>query len=233
MSELPRPTEFELAILRVLWRRQLATVRQVLEDLQKERRLGYNTVLKTMLILLEKGLVLRDDAQRSHIYRAAVEERETQADLLRDLLQRAFGGSAKRLVMAAIDESPLSPEETAEIKDYSLLRARSKSPRDLRAARRVPFERRVRFWTQDRRSSEILAVNISRSGLLLGGNPMVPVGQACEVGLPPAGPLGSKPFLAKGMVVRSDERGTAIRFLSALDRKHFEEFILSQAIPEA
>ena len=116
MADLPRPTEFELAILRVLWRREAATVRQVFEDLKAERLLGYNTVLKTMLILLEKGLVLRDESERSHVYRAARQEQETQAGLLRDLLHRAFGGSSQKLVMAALKEAPLSQEEASEVK---------------------------------------------------------------------------------------------------------------------
>ena len=116
MSELPRPTELELAILRVLWHRETATVRQVFEDLEKERPLGYNTILKTMLILLDKGLVLRDATERSHVYRAAQQEQETQAGLLRDLLRRAFGGSARNLVMAALKEAPLSPSDEAEVK---------------------------------------------------------------------------------------------------------------------
>lgn len=116
MTDLPRPTEFELAILRVLWRRESATVRQVFEDLKAERQLGYNTVLKTMLILLDKGLVLRDESERSHVYRAARQEQETQAGLLRDLLDRAFGGSSQKLVMAALKEAPLTREETSEVK---------------------------------------------------------------------------------------------------------------------
>ena len=116
MSELPRPTEFELAILRVLWRRETATVRQVFEDLKSERQLGYNTVLKTMLILLDKGLVVRDESERSHVYRSTRKEGETQASLLRDLLHRAFGGSAQKFVMAALKEAPLSFDEETEIK---------------------------------------------------------------------------------------------------------------------
>jgi predicted transcriptional regulator len=115
MSSLPRPSEFELAILRVLWRRETATVRQVFADLVLERQLGYNTVLKTMLILLEKGLVTRDATDRSHVYRPAQKEQDTQAGLLRDLLHKAFGGSARKLVMAALKEGALSPEEEAEI----------------------------------------------------------------------------------------------------------------------
>jgi len=116
MSDLPRPTEFELAILRVLWRRETATVRQVFEDLKEERQLGYNTVLKTMLILLDKGLVVRDESERSHVYRASRKEQDTQASLLRDLLKRAFGGSSQKLMMAALKEAPLSPDEASEIK---------------------------------------------------------------------------------------------------------------------
>jgi predicted transcriptional regulator len=116
MTELPRPTEFELAILRVLWRRKTATVRQVFEELKKERQLGYNTVLKTMLILLDKGLVVRDESERSHIYRSTRKEQETQAGLLRDLLHRAFGGSSQKLVMAALKEAPLSRDEASEVK---------------------------------------------------------------------------------------------------------------------
>lgn len=116
MSELPRPAEFELTILRILWRKGTATVREVFEELRLERQLGYTTVLKTMLILLDKGLVLRDTSQRSHIYRAASQEQETQSSLMRDLFQKAFGGSAKKLVMAAIKEAPLSREDEAEIK---------------------------------------------------------------------------------------------------------------------
>jgi predicted transcriptional regulator len=94
----------------------MATVREVFEDLRLERELGYNTVLKTMLILLDKGLVLRDETARSHVYRASRAEQETQAGLLRDLLQRAFGGSSQKLVMAALKEVPLSAEEATEVK---------------------------------------------------------------------------------------------------------------------
>ncbi|MBL0311292.1 MAG: BlaI/MecI/CopY family transcriptional regulator [Holophagaceae bacterium] len=116
MTDLPRPSKFELAILRVLWSRETATVRQIFEELQKERPLGYTTVLKTILIMLEKGLVVRDESERSHIYRATQKEQETQASLLHDLVHRAFGGSAQKLVMAAIKEGALSLKEEVEIK---------------------------------------------------------------------------------------------------------------------
>jgi BlaI family transcriptional regulator, penicillinase repressor len=113
MTELPRPAEFELAILRVLWRRGQATVREVHEDLLLERQQGYTTVLKSMQIMLEKGLLAREEPGKTHVYRAAVPEQETQADLLKDLLFRAFGGSARKLVMAALKQVP--SKEEAEI----------------------------------------------------------------------------------------------------------------------
>lgn len=117
MSDLPRPSEFELAILRVLWRRKEATVRQVHDDLQPEREMGYTTVLKTMQIMLDKGLLARDASERSHVYRSSLPEQETQAGMLRDLLHRAFGGSTRKLVMAALKEAPMTPKEEAEIKE--------------------------------------------------------------------------------------------------------------------
>ena len=113
---MPQPSDFELAILRVLWRLTQGTVRQIFEELLKERQLGYTTVLKTMQIMVEKGLLLRDESERSHVYRAAVREDETQADMLRDLLAKAFGGSARKLVMAALREAPLAAGEEAEIR---------------------------------------------------------------------------------------------------------------------
>jgi len=116
MTTLPRPSDFELAILRVLWRRGAATVRQIHEDLLHERQQGYTTVLKTMQIMLEKGLLERDEAGKSHVYRAALAEADAQSGMLKDLLAKVFGGSTRKLVMAALKESPMSGEEEAEIK---------------------------------------------------------------------------------------------------------------------
>jgi len=116
MTTLPRPSDFELAILRVLWRRGSATVRQIHEDLLHERQQGYTTVLKTMQIMLEKGLLERDEAGKSHVYRAALAEADAQSGMLKDLLAKVFGGSTRKLVMAALKESPMSGEEEAEIK---------------------------------------------------------------------------------------------------------------------
>lgn len=102
MPDLPRPSDFELAILRVLWRLGPATVRQVHEVLQEERRLGYTTVLKTMQIMGEKGLLVRDESAKSHVYAAAEAELKTQRSLVKDLLDRAFGGSALALMSHAL-----------------------------------------------------------------------------------------------------------------------------------
>ncbi len=101
-TEPPRPTDAELEILKVLWRRGPSTVREVFETLGETRGTGYTTVLKLMQIMADKGLVVRDDAQRPQIYSARLSEDETQRQLVDDLLEKAFGGSAKRLVLQAL-----------------------------------------------------------------------------------------------------------------------------------
>jgi len=223
MPELRHPSEFELAILRVLWRRNTATVREVFEELQGERQLVYNTALKTMLILLEKGLVQRDVSNRSHVYRALQGERETQAVLLRDLLQRAFGGAGREFVLAAIQEAPLLPEDAAAIREFTLLRSMSNNPKDLRAFPRMPLGRgaRVKLRAPTRASSR--AENISMGGLLLGPTPAMPAGAACEFAV--AGSPDGGRILLKGLVIRSDERGTAIRFTPMLDANTYQRII--------
>jgi predicted transcriptional regulator len=115
-QELPRPTEGELAILRVLWRRGASTVRQVLESLNEDRETGYTTVLKLLQIMTEKGLVERDETERTHIYSARRSQEQTQRQLVGDLLDRAFGGSASQLVMQALSAKPTSAAELAEIR---------------------------------------------------------------------------------------------------------------------
>lgn len=112
---LPRPTDGELAILRVLWSMGPCTVRQVHEALNLERALGYTTVLRAMQIMLDKGLVERDEEQKTHVYRARHSEDHTQRHMVRDLLDRAFGGSSLRLVLQALSEKPLSDSERAEM----------------------------------------------------------------------------------------------------------------------
>ena len=113
----PRPTDAELAILRVLWERGPSTVRQVHEILVS--RVGptaYTTALKLLQIMTEKGLVRRDDTDRTHIYMPRLTEEQTQRQLVRDLLDRAFGGSASKLVMQALHAKRSTPEELGEIR---------------------------------------------------------------------------------------------------------------------
>ncbi len=112
----PRPTDAELAILRVLWERGPSTVRQVHESMSRERPAAYTTALKMLQIMTEKGLVRRDESDRSHIYHARLSEEQTQRQLVRDLLDRAFGGSASKLVMQALASRRASAEELTEIR---------------------------------------------------------------------------------------------------------------------
>ena len=109
-----RPTDAELAILRVLWTRGPSTVREVADAMNHQG--AYTTVLKTLQIMTEKGLVRRDDAERSHVYQAAASERSTQRQLVTDLMQRVFDGSAAQLVLHALQAGKASPEELAEIR---------------------------------------------------------------------------------------------------------------------
>ena len=113
---LNRPTDAELTVLRVLWRRGPATVREVHEELGGARPVGYTTTLKMMQIMSDKGLVERDESNRSHVYRAKASEERTQRQLIRDLLNRAFGGSARKLFVQALAEAKSSPLEMAEIR---------------------------------------------------------------------------------------------------------------------
>ena len=115
MPSRPRkPTDAELAILRVLWSRGSCTVRQVAEALGRET--GYTTILKLLQIMAEKSLVHRDERARTHVYEAAYSEDQTQRQLVTDLLERAFGGSASKLVLQALATSKATPKELAEIK---------------------------------------------------------------------------------------------------------------------
>ncbi len=113
---LPRPTEAELAILRVLWDRGPSTVRDVQQALEVERGTGYTTALKLLQIMTDKGLVRRDDRQRTHVYEAVLPAEATQRQLVRDLLDRAFGGSARQLVMQALSAERASKADLAEIR---------------------------------------------------------------------------------------------------------------------
>ena len=117
-TDLIRPSDGELAILRVLWDRGPSTVRDVHADLSKGRDIGYTTVLKLLQIMVDKGLVTRDESARSHVYQAAQGEAPTQACLLRELMDKAFEGSATSLVLRALSESPAGTTELEEIQAF-------------------------------------------------------------------------------------------------------------------
>ena len=111
-----RPTDAELAILRVLWERGPSTVRQVHEILSEIRPTVYTTILKLMQIMDDKGLVHRDKSQRAHVYQPTFTEAETQKRLVGDLLERAFSGSTASLLMQALSAKEASAEELAQIR---------------------------------------------------------------------------------------------------------------------
>lgn len=116
-KKLPKPTEAELAILRVLWDLGRASVRQVQERLEAERGTGYTTTLKLMQIMLEKGLLKRDETRHAHIYEAAVARGKTQRQLVGDMLDQVFDGSAQQLVMQALSTTRSTPAELTEIRN--------------------------------------------------------------------------------------------------------------------
>lgn len=111
-----RPTDAELEILRVLWERGPSTVRQVHESLAAARDTGYTTTLKLMQIMADKGLVTRDESSRTHVYAARASQETTQRQLVSDLVQRAFGGSATELVLRALASHKTSDDELEEIR---------------------------------------------------------------------------------------------------------------------
>ncbi len=100
--QLPRPTEGELELLRILWDRGPSTVRDIHQDLSTRRPLGYTSVLKLLQIMTEKGLVEREESGKAHIYHPAASQNQTQDQLLRDISERLFAGSAAQLAMHAL-----------------------------------------------------------------------------------------------------------------------------------
>jgi predicted transcriptional regulator len=112
----PRPTDAELTILRVLWDLGPCTVRQVHEVLSRDRASAYTTALKLLQIMTEKGLVRRDESDRTHVYHPRLSQEQTQRQLVRDLLDRAFGGSSSKLVMQALAAKRASADELQEIR---------------------------------------------------------------------------------------------------------------------
>lgn len=115
-NQTPRPTESELEILQILWEYGPSSVRFVNEKLNEEREVGYTTTLKLMQIMADKGLARRNTESRTHIYEAAAGEADTQQRLLNRFLDRAFKGSAMKMVMQALGNHKASPEELDEIK---------------------------------------------------------------------------------------------------------------------
>jgi len=113
----PRPTDSELSILNVLWQRGPSTVRDVHEELNRIAPTGYTTVLKMLQIMTEKGLVVRDETQRAHIYESRFSEQKTQRQLLSDLVDRAFGGSATTLVLQALSGRRASAADLSVIRE--------------------------------------------------------------------------------------------------------------------
>lgn len=112
----PRPTDAELEILSVLWSTGPATVRQVYELISERRPAQYSTILKFMQIMADKGLLLRDEKQRAHVYKAARPREWTQQQLAGHLLERAFSGSAKALLIGALSAKKTTRTELAEIR---------------------------------------------------------------------------------------------------------------------
>jgi predicted transcriptional regulator len=130
--ELPRPTDAELEILSVIWDRGPSTVREVHEAISENRAqqsdvrlqkqaakgaVGYTTILKLMQIMTDKGLVRRDETERAHVYEARLPEEQTQRQLVGDLMNRVFAGSASKLVMHALSESNSSAEDLSKIRE--------------------------------------------------------------------------------------------------------------------
>jgi predicted transcriptional regulator len=113
---VPKPTDAELAILRVLWERGPSTVRQVYDVLSERRDFAYTTTLKLLQLMTEKGITVRQEEGRVHLYRAGFAQEDTQQRLVADLLDRAFGGSAAKLVVQALAAKPASAEELQEIR---------------------------------------------------------------------------------------------------------------------
>jgi predicted transcriptional regulator len=115
-TKITGPTDKELEILNVLWKNGPATVRQVNEEINKIQKTGYTTTLKLMQIMTDKGLLVRDDSGFQHIYKPASSEENIQKQLVGSLLERAFSGSAEKLVMRALSAKKISAEELARIK---------------------------------------------------------------------------------------------------------------------
>ncbi len=115
-TSLPRPTESELELLRILWDKEPATVRDIFAALNLQRTSGYTTVLKMLQIMTAKGLVIRDEANRAHVYRAAISQEAMQSKILKDISVRLFSGSATQLALHALAMEPTTDTELDAIR---------------------------------------------------------------------------------------------------------------------
>ena len=113
-----KPTESELEILKILWNKEKATVREVHEELSKNKDSGYTTTLKLLQIMFEKGLVTRDDSNKTHIYQPAVTRQKTQKQFLDKMINTLFAGSSTQLVLQALGNQKASKDELDEIQKY-------------------------------------------------------------------------------------------------------------------
>ena len=113
-----KPTESELEILQILWNKENATVREVHEELSKNKDSGYTTTLKLLQIMFEKGLVTRDDSNKTHIYQPAVTRQKTQKQFLDKMINTLFAGSSTQLVLQALGNQKTSKDELEEIQKY-------------------------------------------------------------------------------------------------------------------
>jgi BlaI family penicillinase repressor len=116
MGDVFKPTESELEILKILWNQGPSTVREVHDEITKQKEAGYTTILKLMQIMHDKGLVKRDESSRAHVYEAVVQADDTEQSLVSDLMDRVFGGSAQKLVMRALEAKSASKEELSQIR---------------------------------------------------------------------------------------------------------------------
>lgn len=114
---LPRPTEGELELLRILWERGPSTVRDLHQEIKAKRALGYTSVLKLLQIMTEKGLVEREESGKAHIYHPAASQNETQDQLVRDISERLFAGSAAQLAMHALALEPVNDQELEALRN--------------------------------------------------------------------------------------------------------------------
>jgi BlaI family transcriptional regulator, penicillinase repressor len=117
-KKINQPTESELEILQILWEKGKSSVREVHETLEQTRDIGYTTTLKTMQIMTEKDLLKRDTALRTHIYLPVIQQQEVEKSLINKIRKNLFKDSASRLVIGALNNSPLSQNELNEIRDF-------------------------------------------------------------------------------------------------------------------